>query len=117
MRSISSRERPCFSASTRQQATARQRASDRATTGGFLDSGALATQFTDIDRGEIEAFSSAIRQLLLGLEDRRSEGILPFLSAAANEKLGVGTVNVQAQSATRGQNLNFLSDLIPDDFI
>lgn len=91
----------------------RQRLGDTAQARGFLDSGAVFEGLADIDRAELEAFASGIRDILLGLEDRRTQNVLPFLSAAANESLGVGKANLQSELTQRGQNLDFLSGIIP----
>jgi hypothetical protein len=85
---------------TTQSATARQRFGDAATTGGFLDSGALTSGLLDIDRAGSAAFASQIRDLLLALEDRRMEGVVPFLTGASGEHLG--RAGLQQRSAEAG---------------
>jgi len=88
-------------------ATARQRLGDRGASSGFSDSGVINEGLSDIDRAEFGATSSALERLILGIEDRKFSTVLPFLSAAANENLGVGTANQNASLAKRGQNLGF----------
>lgn len=101
-------------------AAARQRGSDRAISGGFLDSGQFGDQLAAIDRGEIAAFSGGIRDILIDLERRRTEGVLPFLAAGAQESLGVQGLESSNRLAERGQNFDFASDifgaLVPGGF-
>lgn len=75
-------------AMTMETNTARQRYGDMATTGGFADSGALLSGLMGIDRAGAAAQAGELRNLLLGLESRRLEGVLPFLSGASEEHLG-----------------------------
>ena len=83
---------------------ARQRLGDAGVSGGFLDSGNLQLSGNlDIDRAELASFTGAIRELLLNLEDRRTEGILPFLSGAQ----GAFDARADRGVAKRGQNLQF----------
>ncbi len=91
--------------------TQRGRASSFAQNRGFFDSGALADMFGDIDRGETEQFTQSISELLFGLESEGLRSVLPFLGAASNEFLGIAGINTQAQTAERGQNLGFATDI------
>ena len=63
----------------------RQRFSDRASAGGFQDSGAAITGIQDIDRQELGAFQGGLTDLLLGLEDRREQSVLGFLQGQSGE--------------------------------
>lgn len=74
---------------------------ERAVAGGFLDSGQVRESMTDIDRAELEAMSSALRDLFLGLEDRRDRNVLPFLSAASGESLAAQGANQQSELASQ----------------
>lgn len=91
---------------------ARQRLGDTATASGYLDSGVVRRGLTDIDRAELQSFSGAIRDLILGLEDRRSQGVLPYLAAGSGEQLGVSGQNIQAALGQRSQNLQFIQSLL-----
>jgi hypothetical protein len=96
-----------------QTATGRQRVGDTATAGGFLDSGALNTALVDIERGGIGSFAEQIRALIQSLEDRKFSFALPFLQAASGESVAVGTANLQADIAARGQDVGFYQQLLP----
>ena len=91
-----------------QTATARQRFGDRATTGGFLDSGAVTSGMMDIDRAGTASYASSIRELLLGLEDRRAVGVLPFLQGASQEHMQRAQIDQQSANASMG----FINDFI-----
>ena len=88
-------------------ATARQRLGDAGVQGGFLDSGNLQLSGNlDIDRAELNAFGAAVRDLILGLEQQRVEGILPFLSGgqqAEGQQSGF-------ELGLRGQNIDFFNE-------
>lgn len=92
--------------------TARQRLGDTAATGGFQDSGAVGSGLREIDRAEIGAFAQGIRDLILGLEEQRTEGILPFLGGAAQENLGIAQFNL----ARRGQDAQ-IYDTVNDNIM
>jgi len=91
--------------------TQKQTAGEAAQTGGYADSGALLGQFGDIDRAQLEAFSSGLREIIQYLESKRTEDILPFLSAQAEEQLGKEAISAEAGSSRRLQNLSFISDI------
>jgi hypothetical protein len=92
-------------------AAARQRLGDRGASGGFSDSGFINEGLSDIDRAEFSATSSALEKLILGIEDQKFSTVLPFLSGAANESLGVGTLNANSALTERGQTAGFLSNI------
>ena len=87
-----------------QGATARQRLGDAANTGGFLDSGAVTGGLIDIERGQAQAFAQQMQQLILALEDRREQGILPFLSQGSAESTQIGIANAGFESASQLQS-------------
>jgi hypothetical protein len=95
-------------------ATARQRLGDISQTGGFLDSGAATRGLIDVERAEGEALGTALTNLLLGLEDRRTQGVLPFLGAGAGEQFNVNQLNImsslQAQLGERQQNIELFNE-------
>jgi hypothetical protein len=93
-------------------ATARQRLGDTAVTGGFLDAGSVRRGLTDIDRAEIGAFADSINKLILGLEQERTAGVLPFLAGASQESTGIQSLNIQGDIAARGQNLGFAQSIM-----
>jgi hypothetical protein len=90
---------------SRQGGAARQRLSDALVTGGSFDSGVRFAGIEDIDRAGIETFGRELNQLLLGLEDRRTQGVLPFLGGAAQENLGVQGLESQNILMERFQNM------------
>jgi len=91
---------------------ARQRLGDTAVAGGWLDSGTVTRGAMDIDRAEIEAFSGALRDLILGLEDRRDRGVLPYLMGGSQESMGVQGMNINSALTQRGQSMSFTSDML-----
>ena len=93
-------------------ATQRQRLGDRGSSGGFSDSGAINRGLSDIDRAEFGATSTSLEKLILGIEDRKFNVVLPFLQAAANENLGVGSLNINKDLTERGQNAQFITDVM-----
>ena len=95
----------------RSSRTARQRLGETATARGFFDSGAVLGMATDIDRAEMEAFGSSLRELVLSLEDRRTAGVLPYLSAGAGEASAISGMNIGAATARRGQDIGFVTDI------
>lgn len=90
---------------------ARMRAGDRALAGGYFDSGALSETLTDVDRAELQSFSSGIRDLILGLEAGRTEGVLPYLSGGAGEFYNVNAFNAQQQSSRDALLGDFISSI------
>jgi len=94
-------------------ATARQRLGDAATTGGFLDSGVTASGLLDIERGQSQAFASSLSELLLGLEDRRDQGVLQFLSQGAGENTSIQGMNLQSQSARDSLQFGLIDKFAP----
>jgi len=97
---------------TASSATARQRLSDAGLAGGFADSGVMNRGNMDIDRAEMQAFSSSIRDLIMGLEDRRGAGVLPYLAAGSREHTQTTGINVGSQVAVRGQNQSFANAFV-----
>jgi hypothetical protein len=89
----------------RSSATARQRLQDQAIATGNLGGGAVFAGLQDIQRADVESFATGLRQLILGLEQRRTEGVIDFLRAKSAEQLG----QVSADVAIRGQNLGLFS--------
>lgn len=76
--------------------TQRQRLGDRATTSGFLDSGAVSEGELGIARQEMEAFTKGINELYLGLSAKRGDSVLPFLQSAVQEDLQIDLANLGA---------------------
>jgi hypothetical protein len=81
-------------------AGARQRASDRAIATGNIGSGAVAQELGDVNRAELEAFSSGVRDIFLALEARKTADVLPYLSGLSQEKISdqAAAVQVRAQN-------------------
>ena len=95
-----------------QGATARQRLGDAGVAGGFIDSGQIGRGNTDIARGEMTAFSSALRDLFMQLETSKTAGVLPYLTRGAAENASIENANLQGSIASRGQGMSFTSDLL-----
>jgi len=93
-------------------ATQRAQLGQSATTGGFLDSGSVSEGLGAIDRAEMSSFGDSLTNLYLQLEENKFSNVMPFLGAAADEHTAIVTGNQQAESASRGQNANFLSSAI-----
>ena len=91
---------------------ARQRLGDTATSRGFLDSGTVLSGIGDIDRAELESYSQGLRELFLGLELSKSEGVLPYLQSASNEFGSTQGLNIQRDLGVRGQNQQLLSSIL-----
>ena len=95
----------------------RQRFSDRASAGGFQDSGAAITGIQNIDRQELGAFQGGLTDLLLGLEDRREQSVLGFLGGQAGEQQansqrvfqGIGAITDVAATVATGGASNIFS--------
>ena len=96
---------------TAQSATARQRLGDTANTGGFLDSGAVLQGQADIARVESQVFASELNNLLIALEDRREQNVLPFLSQGSGESVGIQSFNANAKLALQSQYASQIHDV------
>lgn len=99
----------------REAGAARMRLSDTATSGGWFDSGARATGMSDISRGQLESYAGGIRDILLGLDARRTAEVLPYLSAASNESMATQGMNINASLQSRSldqQNQAFWGDML-----
>jgi hypothetical protein len=83
---------------TQQSATARQRFGDASVQGGYMDSGVVTEGLIDIQRNEDASYASELTKLLIAVEERREQNVLPFLSGASQEHLQVKGMNIQAQS-------------------
>jgi hypothetical protein len=88
-----------------QSATARQRLGDAAITGGFADSGAVLAGMTDIERAQAQSYAQSVTELLLALEDRREQNVLPYLSEGAGESQGLQGLNITSELSR--DNLQF----------
>lgn len=99
-----------------QGATARQRLGDTAVAGGFLDSGGVLEGMTDIERAQAQAYAGEITNLLLALEDRREQNVLPFLSQGAGEAAQLSGLNIQsgmAQDRLLSEYLQSIGSIVP----
>lgn len=85
--------------------TQRQRLGEAAVAGGFFESGERLQGLETISRQEVQAFTQGMRDILLGLEGRRTEGVLPFLGGASQEALALQ----QLQLGKRGQDIGFIT--------
>ena len=92
-------------------ATQRQRLGDTSIAGGFRDSGVVDRGLGDIDRAEMQSFASAIRDLVMGFESERGEGVLPYLAGGAQENVNIFGLNQQRAAQARGQNMELFSSL------
>ena len=95
-----------------QGATARQRLGDAGVSGGFMDSGQIARGNTDIARGEMTAFSGALRELFMQLETSKTAGVLPYLTRGAAENTSIENANLMGSLQSRGQSMNFMSSMV-----
>jgi len=94
-----------------QTATARQRFGDSANTGGFVDSGAVNQGNLDISQAEFRAMGEAMTSLILGLEQQRTDLVLPFLAASSGESVNIKQLN----TAATGQRLDFWANFLSGD--
>jgi hypothetical protein len=94
----------------RTSAGARQRLGETAIAGGYGDSGAVLDASGDIDRAELQAFAAGLRDLLMGLEERRAAQVLPYLGLGVQENLGVEGVNIEAILAMKELSRKKLQD-------
>lgn len=92
--------------------TARQRLGDTANTRGFLDSGAVYQGLTDIELAEAQSFAESVTALYLGLEDRREQNVLPYLSGGASESAQIQGINVQSSLSRDNLQAGLLTDLL-----
>lgn len=101
---------------SREAGSARSRLSDAALGGGWYDSGARIAGLGDIDRAELESWAGGIRDILLGLDARRTAEVLPFLSGASGESVNIQNANIGAALGQRGQNLGVFNNAFSSFF-
>lgn len=92
--------------------TARADATNRANTRGYMDSGEMSDIFAGIDRSTAESYTQGIQQLLFALEESALGKVFPWLAGASQEALGLQGININADLTRRGQNMNFITDLM-----
>ena len=93
---------------TRTSATARQRLGDSAAAGGFLDSGAIDMGNADINRSELDATGSAMRELFMGIYESDMQNIFGYLGLNNQAQ----SANLQAMVQERGQNNDLLQSFM-----
>ena len=82
----------------RERGSLRSATADRARREGFGDSGQVRSDFAEIDRNALGAHAQGLNQLLLELDRRRIEGVLPFLTGISGEHLGRASINAQPRN-------------------
>lgn len=90
-----------------------------ASAGGYRDSGEFMRLLQGVDTEEIQAFGGSLRDLIMALEDRRGQDVLPFLGAASNEIFNVRSSNQatklglrNSQNEGQATNAKFISDMM-----